>query len=732
MTFELACPASSSHAPNGKSYDPQVNQLRIFLCVENTTGVVTWNDTVANNRTFATAGDPSGYSSSQAVGGMVNSESITQRDQRYESKDGLTLSSVAKPYVDVRDYGAVPDGSTDNSRAIAAAFTAANAVTTGTPTVHFNCNGTNATCQYNYTGSGISPINPRIPMNIQCATGAILNYTGTAHAVDVGPMNLTQVDTRRYTIQGCTFTGGANYTAGIWVNNWIANTMITRNQFWNFGNQTNYTIVYNGNDWTPTVEGNYWRDSDGTTRNMLDAHTGGNVGVLFVNNKNECETPAGGACSVNTTGVGLWLFTGWVLNNEIKYHYPAVRYSNCSGGGCGGGQGLWLEHNLFEGNVGGLGPAISYGDPGTPGNVHLGGLTVKSNFFYWPTANNVNNIVSNETASSSGFFLDSATFAYNQMGPAPTGTGKYIFLNGGVLAIFTGNHGPGETSDLDLGNSSLTDSNKNQEFTLQFRQNNQSGGPAANNLLQMDMTGHYLSISSYHGVSLPLLCSDSSGSGTTQSCTSSPQFNSAGTSISPTAGDVIVYKTTTTNVGDLTININRTGAVHINKWGGTVLSGGEIIAGQYYLLTYDGTRWQMQNLGNPGPFGSSQQNASAACEPSDGTTTLNAGGNTTDTGQSCLPANSVIDAVVYRITTTITMAASFTIGDATKAARFCTTQSTLTAGTTGVCFAQADQAGAAGPIQSSAAKVRVTLNANPGAGAIRLIVYYHTWTPPAS
>lgn len=133
-----------------------------------------------------------------------------------------------------------------------------------------------------------------------------------------------------------------------------------------------------------------------------------------------------------------------------------------------------------------------------------------------------------------------------------------------------------------------------------------------------------------------------------------------------------------------------------------------------------------------GLFGSSTFSEASACETSFGTTTLNTGAATTDTGNTCLPANAVIDAVVYRITTTITTSASFTIGDATTAARFCSTQSTLTSGTTGVCFVQADQTGAPGPRQASAAKVRVTLNANPGAGAIRLIVYYHTWTAPTS
>jgi hypothetical protein len=133
-----------------------------------------------------------------------------------------------------------------------------------------------------------------------------------------------------------------------------------------------------------------------------------------------------------------------------------------------------------------------------------------------------------------------------------------------------------------------------------------------------------------------------------------------------------------------------------------------------------------------GSFGSAQTSGPSACETGFGITTLSTGGTTTNTGQNCLPANAIIDSVVYRIITTITTATSFTIGDSTTATRFCATQSVLSMGTTGICFAQADQTGASGPRQTSAASVRVTTNVSPSAGTIRLIVYYHTWNAPTS
>lgn len=132
-------------------------------------------------------------------------------------------------------------------------------------------------------------------------------------------------------------------------------------------------------------------------------------------------------------------------------------------------------------------------------------------------------------------------------------------------------------------------------------------------------------------------------------------------------------------------------------------------------------------------FGSTAgQSTASACETNYAATTLATVSTITNTGLTCLPANSIIDAIVYRITTTITTAANFTIGDATIAARFCAAQSVLTVGTSGFCFAQADQTGTSGPRQTSSVAIRITTNVNPGAGAIRLIVYYHSWTTPTS
>ena len=134
-----------------------------------------------------------------------------------------------------------------------------------------------------------------------------------------------------------------------------------------------------------------------------------------------------------------------------------------------------------------------------------------------------------------------------------------------------------------------------------------------------------------------------------------------------------------------------------------------------------------------GVFGSSQTASVAACEAGFGTTATNNGTVTISTTNTCLPLNAIIDAIVYRITTTISgnSVASFTVGTSGVPAKYCTAQSTLTAGTTGICL---NQWNAAGSMLSliSASKVFLAFNQIPTAGAIRVIVYYHTWTPPTN
>jgi hypothetical protein len=109
---------------------------------------------------------------------------------------------------------------------------------------------------------------------------------------------------------------------------------------------------------------------------------------------------------------------------------------------------------------------------------------------------------------------------------------------------------------------------------------------------------------------------------------------------------------------------------------------------------------------------------------------------TTDTTANLLPANSIIEAVCVRVTALFPTAATFTVGDATTAARFATGVS-VAAGTTAVGLLH-QQGGiatdATGPVQTAAAKVRITPNATPAAatGEVRIEVFYSKFVAPGS
>lgn len=112
----------------------------------------------------------------------------------------------------------------------------------------------------------------------------------------------------------------------------------------------------------------------------------------------------------------------------------------------------------------------------------------------------------------------------------------------------------------------------------------------------------------------------------------------------------------------------------------------------------------------------------------------------TESAADLLPANSEILGIVFRITTAITGVNSTALefGDSVTSGRFGTT-ATLTANHTGIL--QAHRQGsiasdATGPIQTAAAKLRLTLSGGaddtPAGGAVRVTVNYLQYTAPTS
>lgn len=128
-----------------------------------------------------------------------------------------------------------------------------------------------------------------------------------------------------------------------------------------------------------------------------------------------------------------------------------------------------------------------------------------------------------------------------------------------------------------------------------------------------------------------------------------------------------------------------------------------------------------------------QHGESAQIQYAEELITLATGAAFTDSTANLLPANSEILSVDTYVTTTITTAANWSVGDPTTAARFSSANSTLAATTSQVGLNHKDGAAAgAASAQKAAAKVRITCNANPGAGAVRVTVKYIQHAPPTS
>jgi len=113
--------------------------------------------------------------------------------------------------------------------------------------------------------------------------------------------------------------------------------------------------------------------------------------------------------------------------------------------------------------------------------------------------------------------------------------------------------------------------------------------------------------------------------------------------------------------------------------------------------------------------------------------TLSTSASATATTGNLIPANARIKAIVYRVTTALTTAVSFTVGPTggnafVNSGTSTTTQSVVTLGATGVLVPNLYADG----FSSAATTLTVTCNATPGAGAIRLTVFYEAFTPPAS
>lgn len=110
-----------------------------------------------------------------------------------------------------------------------------------------------------------------------------------------------------------------------------------------------------------------------------------------------------------------------------------------------------------------------------------------------------------------------------------------------------------------------------------------------------------------------------------------------------------------------------------------------------------------------------------------GAVTLNTGGLTTTTTTK-IPANFISAGAAARVTTTITVTASWAVGISGSTSSFCTANSTLTAGTT--CIANMNSPASVGTTTGLTAILFTGATSNPGAGAIHARVWGYTAAQP--
>lgn len=137
------------------------------------------------------------------------------------------------------------------------------------PTIYLPYSG----APYNYS----SGLNLTVPVTLKGEPGSALCYNGPAHAIDVGPNNLTSANFQGrdyYTFDGLSFQCGGSMTQGVFLNNWILFVQFKNNQFLNFGNASAAGIWANGNQNDLYLTGNAYVINDGAQSSGFPGTTG--------------------------------------------------------------------------------------------------------------------------------------------------------------------------------------------------------------------------------------------------------------------------------------------------------------------------------------------------------------------------------------------------------------------------------------------------------------------------
>ena len=424
--------------------------------------------------------------------------------------------------------------------------------------------------------------------------GSATTITGNSHLDDGVTTASTVTDSEAFAATQVTTTGSGS---GLFEAYNSAGTFYTA---WSSAATANNTV--NGPATTPTTGHLLSATSSGTTMTITDSGLLATAvptisGSITTGHCAEWASgttleDAGAACGSGGSLSGLTQYvipmagspttivnTSPQLDNTLT-HANALTYS--------GTVGMYLSGSGAEMFVGASAPSPTVGTAG-------GGIAVEGTAFTGISgddgwyANSTNHCVDLVNGTTDAGCAATATNTLALTNKSIAGSE----INSGLVGSAYGGTGVGNTATLTLGTS-----NRNYATLGSGIEYNTTTTGAAT-----DATGHQ--------IEAPIVCADSSGSGTAQSCTTSPSFT-------PASGDCFIYSTTTTNSGTgLTANIDSLGAKSIAIPGSsgftTTLTASIIPANKPLLMCYDGTNMDIQQTGTSAS-GSGNGTVSAAAQ----------------------------------------------------------------------------------------------------------------------
>lgn len=236
---------------------------------------------------------------------------------------GLVTNTAASANTSV-----TANGTLSNSQGWAMASLELRTIQATIPTVYFPAGN------YNYS-SGLNFPNP---VTLKGEPGSQLCYTGSAHAIDFGPVGLTiqTLVIPDFTIQGLTITCGGNMTQGVYSNTWLENIHILNNTFINFGNGNACMLDAPGENDDYLVSNNKFFIVNGMTTAGVYCGNVTNTQLRFIGNNLACFSPnkagygTSGACGYNVgPGIASEGIASNISSNNFNYFCPnIVAYAN--------------------------------------------------------------------------------------------------------------------------------------------------------------------------------------------------------------------------------------------------------------------------------------------------------------------------------------------------------------------------------------------------------------------